>query len=60
MNTLECRTLITTCMHDSCMYGMAYCVCLFNIRSIELHIYPAPELGMVMVLFKSLQSQCMI
>ena len=42
------------------VYSMAHCVCLFNIRSIELssiYIYPAPVyLNMVMVLFKSLQS----
>ena len=44
MNALECRTLTATCMYDSCaVYSMAHCVCLFNIRSIEL--YPAPEHG---------------
>ena len=46
MNALECRTLTATCMHDSCVYSMAHCVCLFNIRSIELHTL---HLNMVMV-----------
>ena len=44
------------CMtHVRVYYSMAHCICLFNIRSVELHnIYPAPEHGYGrMVLFSS-------
>ena len=40
MNAQECTTLTATCMQ---IYSMSQCVCLLNIRSIELATYPAPE-----------------
>ena len=47
MNAQECRTLTATRMHDSrtcrSIASISQCVCLLNIRSIELDTYPAPE-----------------
>ena len=45
MNAQECRTLTTTCMHDA---RVTACVCLFNIRSIEVYTL---HLNRVLVLF---------
>ena len=43
MNVQECRTLTTARMHDSCtcrsIASISQCVCLLNIRSIELGTY---------------------
>ena len=44
MNAQECKTLTATRMHDSCtcrsiVASIFQCVCLLNIRSIELDTY---------------------